>query len=226
MTLKDIVDFYKNHGIRGLKCEIERVKLLHEKSNPASPVYCPNSQVRKCFLFYCVRGDHQFRMKEYDIWEAVVKIETANILAATYNNFEELYDAVKNTIFKCKNVGELTVYDTALRIGFHLNVLPSKYVYLASGGLSGYNRMSGVTHPGPMLKIATSVIIAQFPDLSVLTAYEIEDFFCVCKDFFEKNGAIKSNQKCRKIETNKINDIKRYFDWNMRRMANGICVTH
>lgn len=234
MTFQDIVDFYKNYGIRGLQFEFARVKLMGEKSNPSSHYYCPNSLVRKCFLYYCVRGGHQYRMQERDIYEAAVELQKNNIASGKYKDFEDLYDNVKKVISPCRGIAELTVYDTALRLGGYLGVLPNAKVYLTSGGLEGYKRMTNTFYASRMLVIDRTTIVSTFPELSSLTAYEIEDFFCVCKDFFEKanntgggvNSRIKPAAKCQQVLKRKMNYLHDYTDWYIQRINQRICVTH
>lgn len=234
MTFQDIVDFYKNDGVRGLQFEFARVKLMSDKSNPSSPYYCPNSLVRKCFLYYCVRGGHQYRMQERDIYEAAEELQKNNIARGKYKDFEDLYDDVKKVISPCHGIAELTVYDTALRLGYHLGVLPNAKVYLTSGGFEGYKRMTNTFYAGRMLVIDRTTIVSTFPELSSLTAYEIEDFFCVCKDFFEKadntgggvNSRIKPAAKCQQVLKRKKNNLHDYTDWYVQRINQGICVTH
>ena len=234
MTFQDIVDFYKNYGIRGIQFEFARGKLMSNKSNPSSSYYCPNSLVRKCFLYYCVRGGHQYRMQERDIYEAAEELQKNNIAIGKYKDFEDLYDNVKKVISPCHGIAELTVYDTALRLGYHLGVLPNAKVYLTSGGLEGYKRMTNKFYAGGILVIDRTTIVSTFPELSSLTAYEIEDFFCVCKDFFEKanntgggvNSRIKPAAKCQQVLKRKKNNLHVYTDWYIQRINQGICVTH
>ena len=234
MTFQDIVDFYKNYGIRGIQFEFARVKLMSEKSNPSSSYYCPNCLVRKCFLYYCVRGGHQYRMQERDIYEAAEELQKNNIASGKYKDFEDLYDNVKKVISPCHGIAELTVYDTALRLGNHLGVLPNAKVYLTSGALEGYKRMTNKFYAGGILVIDRTTIVGTFPELSSLTAYEIEDFFCVCKDFFEKanntgggvNSRIKPAAKCQQVLKRKMNYLHDYTDWYIQRIKQGICVTH
>ena len=79
----------------------------------------------------CVKGGHQYCIAEKVIRSAIRKLNSAKILSTKYNNFEVLYDDVRKTIGKIKGIGDLTIYDTALRIGFIMFpiVLPEEYVF-------------------------------------------------------------------------------------------------
>lgn len=72
-------------------------------------------------------------------------------------------------------IGELTVYDTALRIGAKLGLLPKK-VYLHAGTRAGA-RALGLNWK------ATSLAVRELPsELLTLTPHEIEDCLCIFKD--------------------------------------------
>lgn len=100
-----------------------------------------------------------------------------------------LYEYVEKAIWNCKNVGPLTVYDTAIRIGQNLNpvVEPQKFVYMPSdrGPLDGAKRFfKMIGKPMPkLLKNPNRFDVTDFNLLTStpysLTPFEIEDFLCV-----------------------------------------------
>lgn len=81
---------------------------------------------------------------------------------------------------KTKNIkkfGELCSYDTALRIGFNLNILPHK-IYLHAGAMKGAENLKWDTKKK---EIELNEIPKIHSDLLVLQPYEIENFLCIYK---------------------------------------------
>ena len=127
----------------------------------------------------CVKGGHQYCISKDSIDKAVEKLKKAKILSIKYNNFEVLYDDVKNAIGNIKGIGDLTVYDTALRLGFIMFpiVLPREYVYLARGAKRGAENLLGkAVHYREHISIFA-------PYFGNLSSHFIEDFLCIMEDF-------------------------------------------
>lgn len=98
------------------------------------------------------------------------------------SDFEDLYNCIKNIKEKgeIKGIGELTVYDTAFRLGIHLDKLPSDKVYLhANAVIPGYTK----------LFIPAKKLVDNFYKHN-MSAYMIEDFLCV----FHKNITEQSHK--------------------------------
>jgi hypothetical protein len=90
-------------------------------------------------------------------------------------SFHELYGIVRDRIGGIRGVGELTVYDTALRIGGKLGLEPDR-VYLHSGTRVGARNL-GLNWRAAFLQV--SDLPAK---LRVLKPREVEDLLCVFKD--------------------------------------------
>jgi hypothetical protein len=90
-------------------------------------------------------------------------------------SFDDLYRRVAVAIEPLDGIGELTVYDTALRIGAKLGHLPSK-VYLHRGTRAGAKAL------GLNWKAKTLAVRELPAVLRVLPAHEIEDCLCIFKD--------------------------------------------
>ena len=86
--------------------------------------------------------------------------------------------------------GPLTVYDTALNIGYVLKVLPKKFIYLYAGAWEGAENIA------KMCKLTIDhimdVSVWQAPSLFPgIDSMYIEDILCVFKDIF-KMMSVKS----------------------------------
>lgn len=88
--------------------------------------------------------------------------------------FEELHDLVAKEIGRVHGIGELTVYDTALRIAAHRRLEP-KRVYLHAGTRSGAHAL-GVSRDREW--IAPHELPVEFRRLR---SREIEDCLCIYK---------------------------------------------
>ena len=234
MTLKDIINFYFNISKKGLNAELERLNLIRKKLNSGCSCYCNSCAKRDCLLYFCVKGAHQFRMRERDVMDAVDALKKNSILSGTYKDFEDLYYAVEKSISKCNGIGDLTVYDTAFRIGYLLNVKPQTYAYLYAGGYEGYKRLTNLFAPNSYGKNMLTALQSLDPELSRLDASDIENFFCVCKNFFKvvnnTGGSVSSRirppRDCVKVSNRIVKDINRYDDWNLAQLKNGNCVVN
>jgi hypothetical protein len=118
------------------------------------------------------RYHHQRRLRATLLRIAAAELGRARVQRAT--SFDDLHRRVAAAIGPLDGIGELTVYDTALRIGAKLGHLPRK-VYLHSGTRAGA-RALGLNWR------AKSLTVRELPPaLRVLPAHEIEDCLCIFK---------------------------------------------
>jgi hypothetical protein len=94
---------------------------------------------------------------------------------ASITTFDDLHSEVANITLQIPGIGELYVYDTALRIGAKLGLVPL-HVYVHAGVREGIKNLG--LDPG-LSRIAISELPAQ---LQALQPYEIEDVLCIYKD--------------------------------------------
>ena len=121
------------------------------------------------------RYNHQRRLQDSVLHGATVELRRANLAAA--EDFDDLYNRVERAIGSLTGIGELMVYDTSLRLGAHLRLLPGR-VYLHRGTRVGA-RALGLDWK------AKSLAVGDCPrEFSVLKAYEIEDCLCLFHDKF------------------------------------------
>jgi hypothetical protein len=95
-------------------------------------------------------------------------------------DFDELFILIDGLLKSVKGIGELYIYDTALRIGENLGHSPKK-VYLHSGTRIGARRLG--------FKNKYVIEMNELPDeLQHLEPFEVEDILCIFED---KLGTIK-----------------------------------
>ena len=103
-------------------------------------------------------------------------------------SFDEVYNIVQEEGKKIKDIGALTIYDIAVRVGASINVLPSK-LYLQAGAVIGACKL-GIIANIKNLVIDVEAMNIKYPALKKLNTYQVENFLCVYKDKFkdESNG--------------------------------------
>jgi hypothetical protein len=101
----------------------------------------------------------------------------ATLQAAT--NFARLLDAVRKAVGHFDGLGDLYLYDTALRIAAKKGTLPTR-VHLHAGTREGAKRL-GLEIDGRKVLDRSELP----PALQVLEPYEVEDVLCIYKDIFD-----------------------------------------
>jgi hypothetical protein len=102
-------------------------------------------------------------------------------------SFESLHELVNQQIRSIPGIGELTVYDTALRIGAKLHLEP-KFVFLHAGTRVGAKRLG--------IDVRRKYVdVRELPQpLRRLSAREIEDVLCIYKDWFGQAPQRRGNR--------------------------------
>ncbi len=120
------------------------------------------------------KHDHQSRSPLPVLEEAAKCLGRIVHRIEACQTFSKLYNTVEEAILPIHGIGNLTVYDTALRIGAKLNLFPEE-VYLHRGTREGATAL-GLDAGGK------SISPAVLPhELSRLEPYEIEDCLCIYK---------------------------------------------
>lgn len=127
------------------------------------------------------RWSHQRRIPPSALEKATRRLRRAKLGSAS--SFADLIARVDTAVRRVHGIGELYVYDTALRLGGHLRLLPHE-VYLHAGTRRGA-RALGLDHR------SDSVSPNQLPAaLRRLRPHEVEDVLCIYKDWLRSvNGA-------------------------------------
>lgn len=122
---------------------------------------------------------HQRRVGKADLLALAEKLATFENELVNATAFDEIYTIVKNT--NQAGINEVTVFDTAFRIGNYLNLFPNK-IYLTSGTRIGAEHLLG------KLDDINTLLPTDFPspfqrkDLSIA---DIEDILYVCRNELE-----------------------------------------
>ena len=119
------------------------------------------------------KHSHQRRL------EIIMLQKMAEILAELENeisqmiNFDELHNLIKKKAIK--RFGVVAIYDTTLRIGYHLGIFPT-CVYLHAGVREGAEKLLGVSNK------TISIKLEDMPEeLKTSNAYHIENLLCIYK---------------------------------------------
>lgn len=123
------------------------------------------------------RFPHQWRLKQESLQRATAKLLGAIQEIQSCGSFDDLIQIVESTAGTVKGIGELYVYDTALRIGAYLGIYPNE-VYLHAGTRNGARALG--------LNIdRRSIPISDLPrEFRHLPAREVEDILCIYKERF------------------------------------------
>ena len=117
---------------------------------------------------------HQFRVGAATLEEARMVLQRHAAKIAACKVFDDLLGLVADRTRQIDRFGELAVYDTSLRLGAHLGLLPM-VVYLHAGTWKVCKALGISTKCG-------TVDMAEFSSpVQVLTPYEAEDFLCIFK---------------------------------------------
>jgi hypothetical protein len=134
---------------------------------------------------------HQWKLKKPSL-EAARQILMMNSKAISQaKDFDDLFALVEGLCDRISGIGELYIYDTGLRIGAKLHLMPKK-VYLHRGTRDGARALGFDT------KIR-ALEISQIPlEICRLEPHEIEDVLCIFKD--DLMGAASKYKKERLIK--------------------------
>jgi len=120
------------------------------------------------------RHPHQYRIPGRVLEESRTRLIANISRLRAARTFDDLLRMVAEIIGPISGIGELAVYDTALRIGARFNLFPKK-VYLHAGTRDGA-RAVGLAAEGE------SVEMEEIPEpLRGLTPREVEDVLCIYK---------------------------------------------
>jgi hypothetical protein len=122
-----------------------------------------------------LRYSHQYRITRKAMQEAErILLENHDYLRKC-KSFHELWQLISKILSTISGIGELYIYDTALRIGAYLNILPER-VYLHAGTRTGAKAF-GITS-----RRIEWLDVDELPaPLKELPPHEVEDILCIYK---------------------------------------------
>jgi hypothetical protein len=120
------------------------------------------------------RFGHQRRLRSATLRRARNVLLDATKELSQSDSFDRLHTLIKELLHGIRGLGELYYYDTALRIGASLRLLP-KRVYMHRGTREG-TRALGLDYRSDSLDPR-----ALPKGLAVLQPHEMEDFLCIFK---------------------------------------------
>jgi hypothetical protein len=120
------------------------------------------------------RHPHQYRVPRAALEESRQRLVGNARRLGECTTFRDLHELVAQVIVPIPGVGELTIYDTALRIGARFGLTPD-VVYLHAGTRNGANALG--------VRATETLELHDLPEpLQTLTAREVEDVLCIYKD--------------------------------------------
>lgn len=122
---------------------------------------------------------HQRRVAKADLMAFADKLMSLENEFVDAKNFDEIYEIIKKT--NQAGINELTVFDTAFRIGSYLNLFPDK-IYLTSGTRIGAEHLLGKLVDKNTLLSTDLPSPFQRKDLTIA---DIEDILYVCRNDLE-----------------------------------------
>ena len=125
---------------------------------------------------------HQYRIQNSLLNDFSNKLNNQFEEIDKASSFEQLFKIIEKN--RIHGIGEMTIYDSAFRIGIYKGIQPDK-IYLHRGTRIGVERLLG-------MKINKNSITKQelptpFNNCE-LNLWQLEDFFCIYKDIFLHNG--------------------------------------
>lgn len=150
--------------------------------------------LKKCvenrhFHFLHLRKDE----KEDFVNRVVESLVAIDVLHRDYDDFEQLYETVKDAVENIDGIGDLMLYDITRMIGYALNpvIVPQALVYLCQGAKEGAKSLLKLYRLGKFLPIESFAEF--FPDTE---SQYIEDILCIYKENF-KTGVFTPNEGCK-----------------------------
>jgi len=165
VTFAGIVRAYRHDYALGARAELDyyaNLASVDEAVDRASRAERPDGK----------RHDHQTRIRRDALDEVAQQLKAVSWNA--HKTFPDLHSFLERKIGTIPGIGELMVYDTALRIGAKLGLEP-EVVYLHRGTRVGV-RALGLDADRPF------VTLSELPhELRSLRPHEIEDCLCIYK---------------------------------------------
>jgi hypothetical protein len=136
-----------------------------------------------------LRYSHQTRLKATHLAAAAVLLADHLGDIQDARNFAALHGLLKKLLASRAGLGELYLYDTALRIGAKLGLLPQA-IYLHAGTRAGAKALK--------LSVTGNILLkSELPlPLQQLEPHELEDVLCIYKQYFAGKADLDDSRAC------------------------------
>ncbi|MBM4461381.1 MAG: hypothetical protein FJ011_27100 [Chloroflexi bacterium] len=172
MSIKAIVRTYTSNIRPRMKVELDWFRRQPDLASAIERAALAINSAEK-------RYSHQRRLKKAVLEQARDALLMNITLIERCHTFDELFELLEAIVPPINGIGELYVYDTCLRIGAKLGILPTE-VYLHAGTRAGVKALG-------LDGTARSLDVSALPaDLQQLEPYEIEDLLCIFKTDLEQ----------------------------------------
>ncbi len=167
-SLSDVIDDYIYVHLAPATAEMD---FFRTESFPIAIEYAALSKLRNG-----KRHPHSYRRTPQTLEEAYCRLKAIPEEMKKCSSFESLHTLIEQRIGDIPDIGPLTVYDVATRIGAHLHLEPEK-VYLHSGTMKGARALG-------LGKGRKTLEPSELPvEFKQLTAGQIEDCLCLYEDY-------------------------------------------
>lgn len=133
------------------------------------------------------RLSHERALRKSALAQWEKKLLLLESAIAQCGDFEQLYELLDKEAKTVKHIGALVCYDTALRIGSALNILPRNYVYLHAGAQLPNEKKNRDRIETAALKDVLA---------NTLPSFHIENFLCIYQeDLLPLGSVLKKNNR-------------------------------
>jgi len=168
---------------RKLNSIIKAYKILRQNNSDTCLIDCMNSKSLEQAIklattaknFQGKKHDHQWRISEVTLECFTVSVLDKKDNLTKVRTFSDLISIIESC--KIPGIGDLTIYDTAHRIGNYLRIHPDK-IYLHRGTKTGAINLLGKIESKYITK---NQLPKPFQNAN-LSCSEIEDILCIYKD--------------------------------------------
>lgn len=185
-SLTEAIEFYKTYRAYAFLAGVNNVVCLYKEHE---------WKFDERVADYVIYGGHQnrvvngkyFKYKHDTLEPAEKALLSPPDIIRPYSDFEDLYHEVKKRLRRIPNIGDLTYYDAALRLGFLLDdaIFPKDKVYVYAGAWIGLKGLQAYLSriKMPLKRNITSAGIYDtsdfMPHFGGMESMFIEDFLCV-----------------------------------------------
>ncbi|SRR5260221_6919262 len=123
------------------------------------------------------RFSHQRRLKRISLHAACVRLSGIQPVIRGVISFEQLLQLIEDALRDIRGIGELYCYDTALRLGAYLNLVP-QVVHLHAGARLGAGALRLDVSRRSINPRTLAVALRR------LRPHEVENFLCIFREAF------------------------------------------